>query len=198
MDREAQRERSDALKQDIIDTALEIGLNEGFEAVSIRKIVGTLRYSTSVVYYHFKNKQEIIDAVVERETQRVNGIVRAAIDESASAVENIKNTFHAVTMLALREPETYRLVVPRKFGERSAARQPWLDNLTGVLLKAMASGEIRKMDAGRAAFAIWSSFLGFHILLSLQPELNMKQAEAMFEVQFDILMNGVLSREGER
>ncbi len=196
MAREAQKDRSDALKQSIIDTALDIGLNEGFEAVSVRKIVAALRYSTTVVYYHFKNKQEIIDAVVERETERLNRAIRAQINESAGIVENIKCTFHAATMMAIREPETYNLVVLQKYSEKREAHPPWVDHLAMELERAMESGEVRNMDAKQTAFSLWSSFLGFNILLSLQTELAIEQADKMFEIQFDILMNGVLSREG--
>ena len=38
MVKNTQEKRSEKLKQQILDTALEIGLQEGFEALSIRKI----------------------------------------------------------------------------------------------------------------------------------------------------------------
>jgi len=64
-----QEKRSEKLKQQILDTALEIGLQEGFEALSIRKITKKMQYSTGIIYHHFKNKQEIIDAIVAVESQ---------------------------------------------------------------------------------------------------------------------------------
>ena len=68
MARDEQRERSEKVRQAILDTAMEMGLREGFDEVSIRKITQKMKYSTGVVYHHFKERQEIIDAIEQAET----------------------------------------------------------------------------------------------------------------------------------
>lgn len=59
----------------------------------------------------------------------------------------------------------------------------------------MDAGEIRKMDCEKAAFSIWSSFLGFNLMISRHIDLPKDVAEEMFRVQFDIILKGVLSNE---
>lgn len=48
--------RSERMKQEILDTAMEIGIEEGFEALTVRKISDRMDYTTGVIYHHFKDK----------------------------------------------------------------------------------------------------------------------------------------------
>ncbi|MNI97189.1 hypothetical protein D3C73_1557890 [compost metagenome] len=48
------------------------------------------------------------------------------------------------------------------------------------------------MDTDKAAFAIWSSFLGFNLMISRNRDLTSEEAEELFKVQFDIILRGIL------
>jgi AcrR family transcriptional regulator len=193
--REDQKLRSDAVRQAILDTALEIGLNEGFEAVSIRKIIGKMNYSTGVIYHYFKDKQEIIDAIEEAETAWLGGEIRRLITEDMDAVTNMKTAFRRSMQLALEEPEKYNLIVLHKYSRKNPSSNPWLSYLAGSLQRDMEAGRIRKMDPQKAAIAIWSSFLGFNLTISRQIGIAKDEAQALFDTQMDIVLKGILKNE---
>lgn len=195
--REEQKLRSERMRQAILDVAMEMGLREGFDAVSIRKIIGRMNYSTGVVYYHFKDRQEIIDAIVDAETRRFNRMVVAMQDEKKDVLSNMEAIFHRVMLLAREEPEKYNLIVLRKYSGRAQDMPEWIAPLAAKLKRAMDEGDIRRADPGRAAFAVWSSFLGFHLTLSRQENLTPEEAEALFKVEFDILARGLGRRDRE-
>lgn len=195
MAREEQKMRSDGVRQAILDTALRMGLEEGFEEVSVRKIIKKMKYSTGVIYYHFKDKQEIIDAIIENETKWLHSQIRELLDESKDAVSNMVCVFNRVMRLAFEEPEKYNLIVLHKYSRQSPERPQWISYLSENFKRDVQNGIMKEMDTEKVAFSIWSSFLGFNLMISRQQDLNLQQAEELFQVQCEIILKGVLKHE---
>jgi hypothetical protein len=61
----------------------------------------------------------------------------------------------------------------------------------------METGAVRPMDAEKAAFAIWSSFLGFNLMISRHEALTIEAAEALFDVQYGIILHGILGGKAD-
>lgn len=195
MAREEQKLRSDSVRQAILDSALEIGLKEGFEAVSVRKIINKIKYSTGVVYHYFKDKQEIIDALEASETARFRELVTELADNSRDSAYNVSTVFHRVMRLALEEPEKYNLIVLHKYSRHVPETPLWLSHLSVTLKRDMDAGTVKRMDTEKAAFSIWSSFVGFNLMISRLPGLKAEEAENMFEIQKNIILKGILNNE---
>ncbi len=53
------------LRQTIIDAAMKIFVEEGYEKTSIRSIADQIEYSPGTIYLHFKDKDELLFAVHE-------------------------------------------------------------------------------------------------------------------------------------
>ena len=195
MAREEQKMRSDSVRQAILDTALEIGLQEGFEAISVRKIINKMKYSTGVVYHYFNDKQEIIDALEASESERFREIITSILDEKRDSIYNSMNIFHKIMLLALGEPEKYNLIVLHKYSRNDPEPPMWLSYLAKTLEKDMEAGIIRQMDPDKAAFSIWSSFIGFNLMISRLPGLSAEEAEKMFNTQSEIILKGIMNHE---
>ena len=193
MAREDQKMRSDSVRQAILDTALQLGLEEGFEAISIRKIINRMKYSTGVVYHHFKDKQEIIDAIEASETAKFYGVISQLADDSADVITNMLTVFRRSMQLAFEEPEKYNLIVLHKYSRHQPSPSPWISRIAANLEREMQTGHIRKMDPEYTAFSIWSSFLGFNLMISRMQGLTLQQADEMFQVQSEIIIKGVLN-----
>ncbi len=54
-----QREK-EQVRQSILDAALKIAVEEGWHALTIRKIADAIEYTPPIVYEHFENKEELI------------------------------------------------------------------------------------------------------------------------------------------
>ena len=53
-------------KELIVETALRLFSQKGFEAVSVRDISGELELTAPALYVHFKSKQDILDEILRR------------------------------------------------------------------------------------------------------------------------------------
>lgn len=57
-------------KELILQTALRLFAQRGFEAVSVRDIAGELELTAPALYVHFKSKQAILEAILRRMEER--------------------------------------------------------------------------------------------------------------------------------
>ncbi len=62
-------------KEKIADVALRMFSERGYEAVSIRDICGEVGIKESTLYYHFKNKKDILDSLIERFKNHIKGLL---------------------------------------------------------------------------------------------------------------------------
>lgn len=53
-------------KEQILNNALNMFAKSGYTAVSIRDIAKTVNIKESSIYYHFRNKQDILDSLVDK------------------------------------------------------------------------------------------------------------------------------------
>ena len=64
----------------IMDVALNMFSERGYEAVSIRDICGEVGIKESTLYYHFKNKKDILDSLIEKFRSHIDGLL-SHVDE---------------------------------------------------------------------------------------------------------------------
>ena len=62
-------------REKIMDVALHMFSERGYEAVSIRDICGEVGIKESTLYYHFKNKKDILDSLVEKFRSHIDGLL---------------------------------------------------------------------------------------------------------------------------
>lgn len=62
----------------LLDTALELFTRHGVEGTSLQMIADAMGVTKAAVYYHFKTKDEITEAVAEPVLERLAAIVREA------------------------------------------------------------------------------------------------------------------------
>ena len=83
-------------KESILFNALEMFAQTGYNTVSIRDIAGTVGIKESSIYYHFKNKQDILDSIIDRYESHIRNLTdilnTAVIDMDSTE----PLTFHAM------------------------------------------------------------------------------------------------------
>ena len=62
-------------KERIMDVALHMFSERGYEAVSIRDICGEVGIKESTLYYHFKNKMDILDSLIAKFKEHIEGLL---------------------------------------------------------------------------------------------------------------------------
>jgi len=78
-------------REQIAEAALAMIASQGLRRLSIAGIARRVGLVPSGIYRHFKNKDELLDAVLDRVEQRLLANVKASRDEHADALDALKD-----------------------------------------------------------------------------------------------------------
>lgn len=78
-------------REQIAEAALGLVASQGLRRLSMAAVARRVGLVPSGIYRHFKNKDELLDAVLDRVEQRLLANVRASRDEHADALECLKD-----------------------------------------------------------------------------------------------------------
>ena len=73
----------------IMDVALHMFSERGYEAVSIRDICGEVGIKESTLYYHFKNKKDILDSLIAKFREHIDSLL-VHVDEITAGTDKKK------------------------------------------------------------------------------------------------------------
>ncbi|MEV2217111.1 TetR/AcrR family transcriptional regulator [Streptomyces sp. NPDC050997] len=101
-----QRERAERERL-IVATARELAEQQGWDAVTTRRLAERIEYSQPVLYSHFRGKREIIGAVAMEGAAEMAVAVRAATSSANSPRERVAALARAYLDFAARNPAVY-------------------------------------------------------------------------------------------
>ena len=78
-------------REQIVEAALALVASQGLRRLSMAAIAHRVGLVPSGIYRHFKNKDEILDAVLDRIEQRLMANVKASREEHADAVDCLRD-----------------------------------------------------------------------------------------------------------
>ena len=80
-------------RNEILDVAERLFCTKGFDSTSTNDILAEIGIARGTLYYHFKSKEDILDAMIERMTnQLVEKASVIALDESIPVFERLTRT----------------------------------------------------------------------------------------------------------
>ena len=85
-------------KEKIIKTSLRLFLENGFHNVSMQNIANEVRISKPAIYHHYKNKDEMIEAVLDYFTEIMRKWAQNYFKETSSDIKQyLKKSFEATS-----------------------------------------------------------------------------------------------------
>jgi AcrR family transcriptional regulator len=88
---------ADVRKAEILDVAEALFNRKGYDATSISDIIDQVGVARATVYYHFKSKEDVLDALLERMTARFLAAAKnIAGDKSIPVFERLFQTLMAM------------------------------------------------------------------------------------------------------
>src|SRR5215467_1839662 len=94
----------------ILSTAWQMVKEDGWEAVSIRKIADAIEYSIPVIYDHFENKEAILWEFAKEGFRILSKKIQQAKEKSDNPREQLKAIADAYWNFAFRNKEYYQLM----------------------------------------------------------------------------------------
>ncbi|MCE1165415.1 MAG: TetR/AcrR family transcriptional regulator [Bacteroidetes bacterium] len=165
-----EREKQDMIKL-ILDEAMKLFIEEGYENVTMRKIADRIEYSATTIYLYFKDKSEIFYSLLK--------IAFDKFYESQLSVQNIPDPkerlmAHGLVYIkfAMNNPNYYELmfilddpVTKMNCPEDWQTSTRTYDLLKKNIQECMDAGCIEKADIEVVAFGLWSLVHGIATLM---------------------------------
>lgn len=143
----------------LIEVARQLFAHKGVENTTMLDIANASEKGRRTIYTYFKNKREIHQAVIERESDQIVSRQRQIMDSPASCTEKLRQFMEARFQILTcptgrREQETLpllmRLDVKRAEKTRRLAARKEIEILKEILRQGTASGEFSPPQAARA------------------------------------------------
>ena len=86
-------------RNEILDVAEKLFVEKGFDAASTNDILAVIGIARGTLYYHFKSKEEILDAIIERIVDRTVGKAKdIASDKSIPTLKRLTMALMALNL----------------------------------------------------------------------------------------------------
>ena len=196
MARKHEYERNEAIKKLIIDAALDICLKEGYKEITVRGIGERIGYSTGVIYYHFKDKQDIMDSVDRLLDEETYNTVFSLVDPERSIKENLSALFDYTCDLAYNNVEAYkRVFTASRIQGNDYTRKMWLNMFEKCLANAKERGEIKCENIESLAKCLLSYIIGYNLLFFEIEKTSLEDSMKEKDTAIDAIVRGILSAE---
>lgn len=195
-----------AVRLRIMDEGRKLFAEKGYEAATMRDVAKATQYTPSALYYHFKDKAELMRAICSEDFLGLASRFQEAMT-SANPLDNIKNMGRAYAQFALDYPNHYRLMFMTNYSlgpteeDQTRKGDPDQDAYAGLHLLvtlAMEQGLLRPelTDAHLVAQTFWG---GIHGIITLELDKGCEEWIPWSDVHARIdLMCDVLRRGFER
>jgi AcrR family transcriptional regulator len=185
-------------RQEILDAARDLFVNEGYENVSMRKIAEMVEYAPGTIYLHFKDKAEILDTLCEQTFQKLWERMEAIRNDTGNPVDALRRGLRTYIQFGLDNPNqyivTFVLAKQAPAGHKPDVASPAMscfDCLRGTVRKCIEGGYINGGDVEDTAQAIWTAIHGVTALLVSKCEFPFVEHTRLIERLIDILIKGV-------
>lgn len=205
MGKKRQLEKQEEIRKIILEVSRNIISREGIEGLSIRKITNAMDYSPSIIYHYFKDKNEIIETIVNEGFEQILTSVRSVKRNEANPVKELKEIFLNYIKAALSIPEEYKAIMlnddptllrrtgllEKGISEKSATMHVLCDNLR----RGVEQGCYSFCDTELTAQIIWTATFGLIVKLLIEKDIPEEQAERLINHHFQLIFQGILLRK---
>ncbi|MGJ1204126.1 TetR/AcrR family transcriptional regulator [Sphingobacterium lactis] len=172
---ERKQRQQQELKERIIQSSREIVENEGWAALSIRKIADAIEYSVPVIYKHFENKEAIASYFVIEGFEILEAKIVAEVNREENAASQIKSMATAYWCFAVENPKHYEIMfglgIPScEMTVESMEIKAVSDSMLAIIDTAIAESGKKGIDRYLKLRTLWSILHGIVALELLQVE----------------------------
>jgi len=187
--------KEDALitRKQIIEKAVELFLQKGFSVTTLDEIAQQANVTRGAIYWHFKDKLDIVYELIEAEHQNLEGLLQKLFDENIPPINKIEKVIRAVinnffdnksfqdfielTWFKIEYSQLSRLRT-----SKAELTDYFIENFKRVVIEAKKMGEIKKdVDESDSAVTIVNMINGMYRLFFILPDhFNTKKEAIQF------------------
>ena len=198
-------EQAEARHGELLDAALDLFLEHGFELTTIEMIAARINMTKRTVYARYPDKASLFRSAVQRAIERqivppdvLEGLDQGDLTETLASIARLRigqvMTPNGLRLQRIINTESYRFpeIFTANF-EQSA--KPVIDFVAGLLDRAIAAEQLAPTDSGLAASAFMSMVISGQVRAIVSGRLP-TEAEMNKKIYFTVhlLLDGLRPR----
>ncbi len=154
--------RGALVRKAMLNAAAELFAERGFAGTNLRDLADVLGISRPGLYYHFPNKEKILEALIEEVTlSMADELAAIAAQVDRDPEDALRVMVRSATSWVLENPVMFRVLdrseadLPPDLRERhELTKRTVLANFTGIIERGIAVGKFRPVDPHIAALSV--------------------------------------------
>ena len=107
--KEKRHKYKEEFRREILDTARELFINEGYEKFSMRRLADKIEYSPTSIYLHFKGKDDLLFAICEEFAEHFFTTLKDIRSHSKDPLDALRQAMLYRIEFGLNNPNQYRV-----------------------------------------------------------------------------------------
>lgn len=190
----------DTVRNSILKSARDLFAKYGYRKTTMEDIALTLRKGKSSLYYYFRNKEEIFQAVIELKAELLETRLRDVVNSNYKPRQKFHD-YVVIRMETLRELENYQKAMrDETYGDyyffeevRENSEKAEQEMLKTIMEEGVTSGEFDIKNLKLAAIGISTALRGLEMPLFRGVE-NFDDFRLQLDNILNILFYGILKR----
>ena len=189
-------------RAEILAAAERIFVAEGYEGATIRKIADEVGVSSTALYMHFKDKDQILLEICTETVEQMLDSNTEIAARPIDSVSRVRMMLEAYVRFGFEHPNAYRLVFcspaapltgiqSEKHAAAAQIGSDCYDRFSGVVREIAAEGRLRAGDDRTAAQTLWAACHGLVTLVITKQDFNWAAPEVLTGVMLDGLLHGL-------
>lgn len=190
----------DANRTAILDASRDLFARFGYKKTTMEDIAMALRKGKSSLYYYFKNKEEIFQAVIELESELLHSKLQEVVKTNGDAAQKLRN-YVTIRMETIGQLENYQKVLKEdlyggydflgSYKQKGDALEEGL--LKSILDEGVAANIFHVKNTKLGAIGIVTALRGLEIPL-FRGSANSEDLSLQLDNILNILFFGVMKR----
>ena len=196
------REREkEELRQEILDAARELFVQEGYENVSMRRIAEKIEYSPTTIYLYFDDKVSLLYAICEETFAKLAKRMETIAKDADDPVRALKKGCRAYVDFGLKYPNHYKVTFinhpehprddKRHLKEQSMGMRAY-GNLRAAVEACIKAKKFRETNVDAVTQMVWAGGHGVTSLLITMPGFPWVKKNELIDLMIDTLVDGLM------
>lgn len=184
----------------ILDTSAKLFNQHGYKEVSIRDIAQACGLTNAALYYHFKNKEDLFLAMLQRDHEKTLAALREAANGPGDLREDLKQLVAQYAAITCQRRQSFQTLqrdlrsVEDVRGHKLFAemRTSFMHPLEDRLAQAQADGEIQPGDVRFYARLLHGMIIA--LTFDGRPDRQRKVPMQDIDATVDVFLKGVVKK----
>ncbi len=196
---EKRAKHKEEFRREILDSARELFINDGYEKFSMRKLAEKIEYSPTTIYLYFKSKDDLLLAICEEffghflaELNRIRAV-------SQDPVETLRQSFFYFMEFGLKNPNQYKVIffttssvygTHEEFVQRESMARNAYFVFKEMVRDCIKAGRFRELDEDVIAQALAIASHGLVTMTLSRPDFLNQKMDIVARTMVDALLRG--------